>query len=163
MQPQGPVLNQPFDTLEHQFGPHITESTYPQGHETWTERTYPTDELRQMIPNLPTQAVLKVIFVDGRAQWVLLNPSADSSMPVPDDEVWQAFTYDQTAASQFFAYIFGYRPATYTPVPGFYGGGHEGFLEHAVCLGDGIQTTYTEYWFGYGDIRLSYNPACDVY
>lgn len=162
MQPRGPILNQTFDTIEYQFGPHLTESSYSQGNETWTERTYPTDGLRQMLPTLPDQTVLKIIFVDGRAQWILLNSSEDDSMPLPDDEAWQSFTYDQVTAAQFFAYIFGYHPITFTPVSGFNGGGHEGFLEHAVCLGDGIQTTYTEYWFGYGDIRLSHNPLCEV-
>jgi hypothetical protein len=155
------VINQPFATIERYFGPHLTETTYPQGEEVWTERTYANAGLRRALPTLPAKAEFKIIFVDGRAQWILLNSAPGQSMPDPSDREWQAFTYDQTAAFNFFEYVFGYRPTTYTPVPGFYGGGHEGFFEHAICLGDGIQTTYTEYIMGIGDIRLSYNPACD--
>jgi len=162
MSSRGPVINQPFDTIANHFGHYFTEKTYPQGEETWTERTYSTEGLHLLIPTLPDQAVFKIIFVDGRAQWLALHPAVDYSMATSADEGWSDFTYDEAAASAFFEYVFGYPAPTYTPVPGFSGGG-TGFVNRAVCLGDGVQTTYTEYLFGYGDIRLSYNMACDAY
>ncbi len=40
-------------------------------------------------------------------------------------------------------------------------GGHEGFYDQRICLGNGIQTTYTEYGFGIGEIQLSYTLECE--
>lgn len=159
--PRSAVLNQSFATIEGHFGHHLAETTYQRGEETWTERTYSIAGLRQRLPQLPPQVELRFIFVDGRAQWILLNPSAESSMPDPSNGGWQGFNYGQAEATAFFEYIFGYRPSHYTPVPGFYGGGHEGFFEYAICLGDGIQTTFMEFIGGIANIQLSYNAACE--
>ncbi|HIK16462.1 MAG TPA: hypothetical protein IGS53_14435 [Leptolyngbyaceae cyanobacterium M33_DOE_097] len=156
------VLNQSFSTIERYFGRHLTESKRQQGNEVLTERTYSNTRLRRMIPNLPANAKFKVIFVNGKAQWIALVPATGAGIPV-EDKAWQAFVYDRATAFNFFEYIFGYRPPTYTPVPGYYGGGHEGFYDNRICLGDGIQTTYTEYISGVGDIQLSYTPECEPF
>lgn len=161
--PRSAVLNQPFATIERYFGRHLSETTYTRDGETWTERAYAIAGLRQRLPQLPPQAELRVIFVDGRAQWILLNPSANSSMPDPSNGGWQDFNYGQAEAAQFFEYIFSYRPSSYTPVPGHYGGGHEGFYEQAICLGDGIQTTFIEFIGGIANIQLSYDQACEAF
>ena len=159
--PRRAIINQSFDVIEYHFGPHLKETLSQQGGEIWVKRTYSNEGLHQALPELPPQAQLSIIFVDGKAKWILLNPSSESSMPTPDDQAWQAFSYDQEVAFKFFEYILGYPPTTYTPVPGFDGGGHEGFLNYAICLGDGIETTYMKFLFGIGNIRLSYNPACE--
>lgn len=161
--PRSAVLNQPFATIERYFGRHLGETTYTRDAETWTERTYAIAGLRQRLPTLPPQAELQVIFVDGLAQWILLNPSAESSMPDPSTGGWQDFNYGPAEAAAFFDYIFGYRPSRYTPIPGHSGGGHEGFYENAICLGDGIQTTFIDFIGGIANIRLSYNEACEAF
>lgn len=156
------VLNQSFETVESYFGPYLVETSSQHGNETWTIRTYSNVGLRQKLPGLPANAQFKFIFVNGKAQWIILAPGSGDSIPVEDTE-WQAFQYDQEAAFNFFDYIFGYRPSSYTPVPGHYGGGHEGFYDERICLADGIQTTYTRYIFGIGEIQISYTVECEPF
>jgi hypothetical protein len=57
-------------------------------------------------------------------------------------------------------YLFGYQAPLYQAIPGFYGGGHEGFSETALCLGDGVATSYAEGNPGVMDVRLYYEPIC---
>lgn len=156
------VFNQPFETIEQYFGPHLTELTSQRENEVWTERYYSNASLRRALPNLPKDVQFKIVFVDGRAQWIVLTPASARDMPSTEDPEWAALNYDEKAASRFFEYIFQYRPSTYQRVPNFNGGGHEGFYENRLCLGDGIQTTYVQTGRGIGDIGLSYTPACEL-
>ncbi len=156
------VLNQSFETIERYFGPYLVETRSWQGNKTWTMRTYSNAGIRQVLPSLPANAQFKILFVDGKAQWIILAPASGSGIPV-EDTAWQAFQYDWQAAFNFFDYIFGYRPSSYKPVPGYYGGGHEGFYDERICLGDGVQTAYTRYGFGVGEIQLSYTAACEPF
>lgn len=158
------VLNQPFETIEQYFGPHLAESTRPQNEngEVWTERYYSNAGLRRALPTFPKDSKLKVIFVDGRAQWIVLTSALAPEMPSTEDPEWASLNYDEAAASSFFQYVFQYRPSTYQRVPGFRGDGHEGFYVNRLCLGDGIETTYAESGLGISDISLSYTPECEL-
>lgn len=155
------VLNQSFETIEQYFGPHLTETIQQRENEVWTERYYSNAGLRRALPTFPQNFKLKVVFVDGRAQWIVITSAIAPEMPSTEDPEWASLNYNEAAASNFFQYVFQYRPSTYERVPNFYGGGHEGFYINRLCLGDGIETSYAESGLGISDISLSYTPECE--
>ena len=55
-----------------------------------------------------------------------------------------------------------YKPPVWKPIPlPFGGGGHEGFRDNKVCLGDGVVTNFISYRKGEEFIQLQYDPACE--
>lgn len=111
------VINQSFETMEQYFGLHLTESIRQQENETVTERTYDSAGLRQVLPKLPTDAKFKVVFINGRAQRIVLGPALDENDSFPTDPGWQAFAPRRQDKITFFEYVFGYRPVSFEPEP----------------------------------------------
>jgi hypothetical protein len=148
------VLNQSPQTVQRYFGRPI--APVPQTETRLSEATYRYSSagIRRILPKLPKRATLQIGFSNQRAQSVWLDANADEN---------ESFQYDRAEASQFFAYVFGYQPSYWQPIdlPNG-GGGHEGFIEYEVCLGDGVATSYMSYRLGEENIRLFYNPLCET-
>lgn len=148
------VLNQSPQTVQRYFGRPI--ATVLGGETRLSELTYRYSPagIKRVLPKLPKRATLQIGFINQRVQSVWLDANADEN---------ESFSYGRAEASKFFAYVFGYQPSYWQPIPlpnG--GGGHEGFVEYEACLGDGVATSYMSYRLGEENIRLFYNPLCET-
>lgn len=148
------VLDQSPQTIQRYFGRPI--ATVPGGETRLSELTYRYSPagIKRVLPKLPKRATLQIGFINQRVQSIWLDANANEN---------ESFSYGRAEASKFFAYVFGYQPSYWQPIPlpnG--GGGHEGFVEYEACLGDGVATSYMSYRLGEGNIRLFYNPLCET-
>ena len=143
------ILNQTPQKIQRYFGRPIAREQNAAS----TTYTYSAKPLRRVIPKLPKQAIFQISFIKNKAQVISLTVNA------PEE---QSFNYSQPEAQAIFNYIFGYKPPLWKPIPlPFGGGGHEGFRDHKVCLGDGVVTNFISYRKGEEFIQLQYDPACE--
>jgi len=148
------VLNQSPQTVQRYFGRPIAPVPGIETRLSETTYRYNPAGIRRVLPKLPKRATLEIGFINQRVQSVWLDANASEN---------ESFRYDRAEASKFFAYVFGYQPSYWQPLPlpnG--GGGHEGFIEYEVCLGDGVATSYMSYRLGEENIRLFYSPMCET-
>ncbi|AFZ11236.1 hypothetical protein Cri9333_0241 [Crinalium epipsammum PCC 9333] len=148
------VFDQTPQTIQRYFGRPLRSSTENLGDKEYKLYTYSSARLHTVLPKLPKKAELQIAFFKNRAKIIILNSNAGSDT--------QSFQYGQPEAVKFYNYIFGYKPSIWQPIPlpnG--GGGHEGFLESAYCLGDGVRNYFLSYMLGEDNIRLYYDPTCE--
>jgi hypothetical protein len=148
------VLNQSPQTIQRYFGRPIGVVPDSQSRSGENTYRYNSSGIRRVLPQLPKRATFQIGFVNNRAQSIWLDANADEN---------ESFNYDREAARRFFNYIFGYNPPEWRKVelPNG-GGGHEGFLEHKYCLGDGVATGYISYRLGEESISLYYDSVCEI-
>ncbi len=146
------VLNQTPQTIQRYFGkPLKIEASNGSNQQVYT---YSINQLRRVLPNLPKGATFGMTFVNNRVSAIWLSANA-----TPPNE---SFSFGQPEAFKLYRYIFGYNPPLWKEIElPLGGGGHEGFLDHKFCLGDGVGTTFMTYMLGEENIRLFYDPICE--
>lgn len=115
---------------------------------------------RQLWPALPDDAEFGITLGpqgEVRAVWLDVNAMVREART----GVSQEFSFGRKEAAAFFLGIFGRDPMQWQelPLPGG-GGGHEGFLDHRVCVDPGVALTFITYRLGQEWIRLVGDLRC---
>jgi S-layer homology domain len=143
------LLNQTPETIQSYLGfPLVEISNRIDRQENRSVFTYVATGIWQLFPEFQEGGSLAVVFENNRSTSVKLSPNANPE---------RSFSYDPT---KVFRYLFGYTPKKIENVPGWYGGGHEGFYIYKKCLGDGLGTSYMSSIMGETDISIYADSVC---
>jgi hypothetical protein len=153
------VFNQTPETIQRYFGkPLKVEASHDSQGQFYT---YPIAQLRQVLPGLPEGATFGMTFTDNRVSdiWLFVNAMLEETSASEGPE---PFSFGQAEAFKLYRYIFGDSPPLWKEVElPFGGGGHEGFINHKFCFGDGVSITFITYILGQEDIRIFSDPICE--
>ena len=156
--------NQPPDIPDGQWCYFASRSSLAEGLKAYRQyrrgdvlpvrRVYAPPDLETLFPNFPGKR-LEILFINDRATQI------DLSIDRPA-QPGKVFTYNPADASQLFRYLFGYPAPIWHPyqekvtvVPATY---------HAVCLGDGVATSFERYGSTgpVPSIKLFYHSDCEA-